>query len=54
MTPDREIIIIGFPQPMVTPQYLRYLVDGLIGVLLLERRAGYALQMGNGQRSFFE
>ena len=48
-TPDREIIIIGFPQPMVTPQYLRYLVYGLIGVLLLERRAGYALQMGNGQ-----
>ena len=51
-TPDREIIIIGFPQPMVTPQYLRYFVYGLIGVLLLERRTSYALQMGNGQDLF--
>ncbi len=51
-TPDREIILVGIPQAVVAAEYLRDLVDGLVGVLLLERRAGHALQMGNGQDLF--
>ena len=49
---DGKIIIVTFLQLMVAAEYFRNLVDGLVGVFLLEGRTGNALQMGDGQDLF--